>query len=172
MSTKFSTLKISDSEDPARQLMFDIEASCLPVISDASEPLGVIWHTDVLQRLQPIANNKITKKSKSKEGVGQLSDVMRVEIETIISSSPIRDAAILLQQKNCGCLLAVDGNRLIGIVESRNFPGITIDFLQDQDELKFDDLEENVDVDMLNEDDLGDIILENLETEVWNQMDV
>ena len=99
MSTKFSALKISDSEDVARQLMVETGAPCLSVIGGAGEPLGVIWQTDLLQRLQPIASKKSNKDSKSKEGVGPLSDVMRVEFEIISSSSPLRDGAILLQQK-------------------------------------------------------------------------
>ena len=172
MSTKFSVLKISDSEDAARQLMVETGASYLPVIGDAGEPLGVIWQTDLLQRLQPIASKKSSKDSKSKEGAGPLSDVMRVEFETISSSSPLRDAAILLQQKNSGCLLVVADNRLIGIVAPRNFLGVTVDLLQDREELKFDDLDEDADIGALDEDDLGDIFVEKPETEDWNQMDV
>ena len=64
MSTKFSMLKISDSEDAARQLMVETGASYLPVIGDAGEPLGVIWQTDLLRRLQPIASKKSSKDSK------------------------------------------------------------------------------------------------------------
>ena len=104
MSAKFAALKFSDSEDTARQLMVETGASCLPVIGDAGEPLGVIWQADLLQRMQPIANKKSSKGSKSKEGVGPLSDVMRVEFETISSTIPLRDAAILLQHKNSSCI--------------------------------------------------------------------
>ena len=96
---------------------------------------------------------------------------MRVEFETISSSSPLRDAAILLQQKNSGCLLVVADNRVIGIVAPRNFLGVTIDLLQDQEALKFDDLDEDVEVGVLDEDDLGDIFVDKPETEDWNQMD-
>ena len=172
MSTKFSVLKISDSEDAARQLMVETGVSYLPVIGDAGEPLGVIWQTDLLQKLQPIASKKSSKDSKSKEGAGPLSDVMRVEFETIFSSSPLRDAAILLQRKNSGCLLVVADNRLIGIVAPRNFLGVTIDLLQDREELNFDNLNENANIGALDEDDLGDIVVEKPETEDWNQMDV
>ena len=97
MSTKFSALKMSDSEGTTRKLMIETDTFCLPVISDTGEPLGVIWQTDLLQRLQSIANKKSSKDSKSKEGAGPLSDLMRVEFETILSSSSLRDAAILLQ---------------------------------------------------------------------------
>ena len=99
MSAKFSVLKISDSEDTARQLMVETGASYVPVIGEEGEPLGVIWQTDLLQRLQPIVRKKSSQVSKSKEGAGPLSDVMRVEFEMISSSSPLRDAAIVLQQK-------------------------------------------------------------------------
>ena len=102
MSTKFSVLKMSDSEDMARQLMVETGASCLPVIGDAGEPLGVIWQTDLLQRLRPIASKKSSKDSKLNEGVGRLSNVMRAEFETVSSSSPLRGAAILMQQKIAG----------------------------------------------------------------------
>jgi len=172
MSAKFSVLKISDSEDAARQLMVETGVSYLPVIGDAGEPLGVIWQTDLLQKLQPIASKKSSKDSKSKEGAGPLSDMMHVEFETISSSSPLRDAAILLQQKNSGCLLVVADNQLIGIVAPRNFLGVTVDLLQDREELKFDDLDEDADIGVLDEDDLGDIFVEKPETEDWNQMDV
>ena len=171
MSTKFSVLKISDSEDAARQLMVETGVSYLPVVGDAGEPLGVIWQTDLLQKFQPIASKKSSKDSKSKEGAGPLSNVMRVEFETISSSSPLRDAAILLQHKNSGCLLVVTDNRLIGIVSPCNFLGITIDLLQDQEVLKFDDLDEDAEVGALDEDDLGNIFVDKPETEDWNQMD-
>ena len=171
MSTKFSVLKISDSEDTARKLMVETGASCLPVISDTGEPLGVIWQADLLQRLQSIANKKSSKDSKSKEGAGPLSDVMRVEFEIILSSSSLRDAAILLQHKNSGCLLVVTDNRLIGIVSPCNFLGVTIDLLQDQEELKFNDPDEDAKVGVFDEDDLGDIFVDKPETEDWNQMD-
>ena len=72
MSTKFSVLKISDSEDAARQLMVETDACYLPVIGDAGEPLGVIWQADILQRLQPIASKKSSNDSKSKDGAGPL----------------------------------------------------------------------------------------------------
>ena len=165
MNAQFSALKISDTEDTARQLMVDTGASYLPVIGDAGEPLGVIWQTDLLQRLQHIAKKKISKGSKSKDGVSPLSDVMRVEFETTSSSSPLRDAAILLQRKNSGCLLVVADNRLIGIVAPRNFLGVTIDLLQDREELKFDDLDEDSEIEALDEDDLCDIFVDKLETE-------
>ena len=171
MSAKFAALKFSDSEDTARQLMVETDASYLPVIGDAGEPLGVIWQADLLQRLQSIANKKSSKDSKSKEGAGPLSDVMRVEFEIILSSSSLRDAAILLQHKNSGCLLVVTDNRLIGIVSPCNFLGVTIDLLQDQEELKFDDLNEDAEVGVLDEDDLGDIFVDKPETEDWNQVD-
>jgi CBS domain-containing protein len=171
MSTKFSALKISDSEDTARKLMVETGASCLPVISDTGGPLGVIWQADLLQRLQPIVSKKSSNGSKSKESAGPLSDVMRVEFETILSSSSLRDAAILLQHNNTGCLLVVTDNRLIGIVSPCNFLGVTIDLLQDQEELKFDDLDEDAKVGTLDEIDLGVISVDKPETEDWNQMD-
>ena len=87
ISTKFSVLKISDSEDTARQLMVETGASYLPVIGEEGEPLGVIWQTDLLQRLQPIVRKKSSQVSKSKEGACPLSDVMRVEFEIISSPS-------------------------------------------------------------------------------------
>ena len=96
---------------------------------------------------------------------------MRVEFEIILSSSSLRDAAILLQHKNSGCLLVVTDNRLIGIVSPCNFLGVTIDLLQDQEELKFDDLNEDAEVGVLDEDDLGDIFVDKPETEDWNQVD-
>ena len=94
MSTKFPALKISDSEGTALLLMVESGVSYLPVIGDTGEPLGVIWQTDLLQRLRPAAKNKFSKYSKSKEGADLLSDVMRVEIEIISSSSSIRETAI------------------------------------------------------------------------------
>jgi len=172
MSAKFSALKISDSEDTARRLMVETGASYLPVIGDAGEPLGIVRQTDLLQGLQPIANKKSSKDSKSKEDAGPLSDVMRVEFETISSSSPLRDAAILLQQKNYGYLLVVADNRLIGIVAPRNFLGVTIDLLQDREELNLEDLDEDAKIVALDEDDLRDIFVDKPETDDWNQMDV
>ena len=171
MSVKFSALKFSDSQDTARQLMVETGASYLPVIGDAGEPIGVIWQADLLHGMQPIANKKSSKDSKSKEGTGPLSDVMRLEFETISSASPLRDAAILLQQKNSGCLLVVADNRLIGIVAPRNFLAVTIDLLQDWEELKFDDQDEDAEIGALDEDDLGDIFVDKPETEDWSQMD-
>ena len=89
MSAKYSALKNSDSEDTVRQMMVETDASYLPVIDDAGEPLGVIWQADLLRRLQPTANKRSSNDSKSKEGTGLLLDVMRVEFETISSSSPL-----------------------------------------------------------------------------------
>ena len=172
MSTKFSALTVSDSEVKARQLTVETGASYLPVVGDAGEPLGVIWQTDLLQRLQLTANKKSSKDSISKEGVCLLSDVMHLEFETISPSSPLRDAAILLQQKNNDCLLVVADNRLIGIVAPRDFLGVTIDLLQDREELKFDSLDENAELGTLDEDYLDDIFVDKPETEDWNQMDV
>ena len=63
-------------------------------------------------------------------------------------------------------------NRLIGIVGPRNFLGVTIDLLQDREELKFDDLDEVTDIGVLDEGALGDIFVNKPETENWNQMDV
>ena len=131
----------------------------------------VVWQADLLRRLQPTANKRSSNDSKSKEGAGLLLDVMCVEFETISSSSLLRDAAILLQHKNSGCLLVLTDNRLIGIVSPFNFLGVTIDLLQDQEELKFDDLNEDAEVGVLDEDDLGDIFVDKPETEAWNQMD-
>ena len=63
-------------------------------------------------------------------------------------------------------------SQLIGVVAPRNFLGVTIDLLQDQEEFKFDDLDEVVEIGTLDEDDLGDILVDKPETEDWNQMDV
>ena len=62
-------------------------------------------------------------------------------------------------------------NRLIGIVSPRNFLAVTVDLLQDQEEFKFDDLDEARDIGTLDEDDLSDIFVEKPEIEDWNQMD-
>ena len=75
MSMKFSALKFSDSEDTARRLMVETGVSYLPVFGDAGEPLGVIWQTDLLQKMQPIVNKKTGNDSKSKEGADPLSNV-------------------------------------------------------------------------------------------------
>ena len=66
----------------------------------------------------------------------------------------------------------VTDNRLIGIVSPCNFLGVTIDLLQDQEELKFDDMDEDTEVGVLDEGDLGDIFVDKPETEDWNQIDV
>ena len=91
ISTKFSVLKISDSDDTARQLLVETGASYLPVISDAGEP-------------EPIF--------------------------------------------------------------------VTVDLLQDREELKFDDLDEDAEIGALDENDLGDIFVDKPETEDWSQIDV
>ena len=98
--------------------------------------------------------------------------VMRVEFEIISSSSPVRDADILLQQKHIRCLLVVADNRLIGIVLPHNLRCVTVDLLQDREELKFDGLDEGADIEVLDENDLSDIFVEKSETEDWNQIDV
>ena len=102
MSTKFSVLKISDSEHTARQLMVETGASYLPVIGDAGEVFGIIWQADLFQKLQPIVNKKSNKDTNSKE-----------------ESSPVRDAAILLQKNDSDCLFVVVDNRLIGRFDSQ-----------------------------------------------------
>ena len=63
-------------------------------------------------------------------------------------------------------------NRLIGIVASRNFLGVTIDLPEDQEELKFDDRGEDSEIRVLDEDDLGDIFIGKPEPEDWNQLDI
>ena len=63
-------------------------------------------------------------------------------------------------------------NRLIGVVTLRNFLRVTIDLLQDREELNFHVLDEDAKIGVVDEDDQGNIFVDKPETEDWNQMDV
>ena len=114
MTRQVRCLKESDSLSEAAATMQELFVRHIPVVDEAGRLTGLITQRDVL----PLEHRK--------EGGTPLRDIMRSDLVTVSSDTPLRAAAEIMIYNKFGCLPVVDDGTLVGIITETDFLKLAI----------------------------------------------
>jgi len=114
MSTDLMTLQLTDTLRLADDMMNLAQVRHFPVL-DGDKPIGIVNQVDLLHA--SMASLVQHPKDPPREILGAIAikDVMKPVI-AVTSVSTIHEAARLMVERDCECLLVMDGSRLAGLV--------------------------------------------------------
>ena len=114
MSTELTTLQLTDTLRLADDMMNLAQVRHFPVLN-GDKPIGILNQVDLLHA--SMASLVQHPKDPPREILGAIpiKDVMK-PIITVTPESTIHEAARLMVERDCECLLVMDGSRLAGLV--------------------------------------------------------
>ena len=134
MTSPVVTTTADSTVEEAAQLMLERAISCLPVLDDQGQLVGILTHTDFgfHRKFLPMADHLYTLMGfwvnpKTLEEVARnvssrkVRDVMSHPVVTIQEDVPIAEVADLMLQKSISRVPVVRGKELIGIVTRHDF---------------------------------------------------
>jgi CBS domain-containing protein len=114
MSTDLFTVRPDDLVDLAASVMDWRHIRHVPVEDEGGRLVGLVTHRDMLRLLargfagragEPVA----------------VREIMKAEPVSVAPSTPTLEAVGLMRTRKVGCLLVVEGERLVGIVTAKDF---------------------------------------------------
>jgi CBS domain-containing membrane protein len=93
----------------------------LPVVDGEGELVGLVTHRDLLRAcVSSIADISHREQDALLRGI-PVRQVMRTEMYTVEPDSDVRRAAEIMLDHKIGCVLVVEGRRLVGILTEADF---------------------------------------------------
>ena len=134
MTSPVVTTTADSTVEEAAQLMLERATSCLPVLDDQGQLVGILTHTDFgfHRKFLPMSDHLYTLMGswvnpKTLEEVARnvsskkVREVMSNPVVTIQEDVPIAEVADLMLQKSISRVPVVRGKELIGIVTRHDF---------------------------------------------------
>jgi CBS domain-containing protein len=134
MSSPVTTIKADATVEEAAKLIVEKATSCLPVLDDQGQLVGILTHTDFgfHRRFLPMTNHLYTLmgswvRPETLEEVARtvsskkVKEVMSHPAITVQEDAPIAEVADLMLQKNISRVPVVQGKELVGIVTRHDF---------------------------------------------------
>jgi len=114
MTKQVRCLTEMDSLATAVATMQELFVRHIPIVDEAGRLAGLITQRDVL----PLEHRK--------DASTPLRDIMRTDMVTVHSDTPLRAAAEIMIYNKFGCLPVVDAVRLVGIITETDFLKLAI----------------------------------------------
>ncbi|MDA0988174.1 MAG: CBS domain-containing protein [Chloroflexi bacterium] len=134
MTSPVVTTTADSTVETAAKLMLEHGTSCLPVLDNKGQLVGILTHTDFgfHRKFLPMAGHLYTLmgswvKPETLEEVAKavssrsVSEVMSHPAITVQEDTPVAEVADLMIQKNISRLPVVRGKALVGIVTRHDF---------------------------------------------------
>ena len=134
MSSPVITIRDDASVEEAAQLILERATSCLPVLGDNGDLVGILTHTDFgfHRRFLPMASHLYTLMGSWVEpdtleevaravSSKRVRDVMSHPVVTVQESTTVAEVAELMLNKNINRFPVMRGNELIGIITRHDF---------------------------------------------------
>lgn len=121
MTEDVVTVREDDHLATLYDLMFERHIRHLPVVDEDENLIGLISHRDLLKSALftedslPVANERQLLESI------QASEIMTTEPETIQEHQSITIAAETILENKIGCLIVVEGEKIVGILTEADF---------------------------------------------------
>jgi CBS domain-containing protein len=128
------TITANSTVEDAAQLMLERGISCLPVLDDKEELVGILTHTDFgfHRKFLPMSDHLYTLmgswvKPETLQEVARavsskkISEVMSHPVITVNEDDPIAKIADLMIRRNINRIPVMRGKQLIGIVTKHDF---------------------------------------------------
>ena len=143
MSSPVITIRTDATVEEAAKLIVEQVTSCLPVLDDQGELVGILSHTDFgfHRRFLPMTDHLYTLmgswvRPETLEEVARtvsrrkVKDVMTHPVVTVQEDSPVADVAELMLRRNINRLPVMRGKELVGIVTRHDFIKLMIPRLE------------------------------------------
>ena len=143
MSSPVITIRTDATVEEAAKLIVEQVTSCLPVLDDQGELVGILSHTDFgfHRRFLPMTDHLYTLmgswvRPETLEEVARtvsrrkVKDVMTHPVVTVQEDSPVADVAELMLRRNINRLPVMRGKELVGIVTRHDFIKLMIPSLE------------------------------------------
>jgi len=135
MTLEVFTLKENDSLRMARSMMSLARIRHIPIVNNDYEFIGLVTHRDLLSAtISRFAD--VDKSIQDEIDLGiPIGEIMRKDIKTIPSETPLREVAEILLHHKYGCLPVVDGGKLKGIITEADFLKLTITLMDAMEQI-------------------------------------
>lgn len=134
MNPSVITIKPDATVGEAARLMLERNTSCLPVVDEPGQLVGILTHTDfgLHPKYQPLAENVYSLLGSSTtpqhiEAVSRkvssklVKDVMRHPVVTIQEDASIEEVTVLMLRQEIHRLPVMQGSQLVGVITSHDF---------------------------------------------------
>ncbi len=134
MTPSVITIKPDATVGEAARLMLEHNASCLPVVDEPGQLVGILTHTDfgLHPKYQPLAENlySLLGSSTTPQHIEEISqkvssklveEVMRHPVITIQEDASIEEVTELMLRQEIHRLPVMRGSQLVGIITSHDF---------------------------------------------------
>ena len=102
----------------------------LPVVDDAGRLVGLITHRDLLRAcVSSIAGISEREQQSLLRGI-PVREIMRADMYTVEPDANLRQAAQMMLDHKIGCVLVVEGDKLVGILTEADFVRYLLELLK------------------------------------------
>ncbi len=131
MKTDLVTVGLGDSVARVRNLMYEKWVRFVPMVDSDQRLLGLITYRDLLRRsLIEQSDRPVWVEQEKLENL-QADDVAQHVVDQVEPDTDLREAGRQLLESKKGCLLVVEGNRLVGILTEGDFVRYVVEELED-----------------------------------------
>ena len=130
MTHPVKTLLESASVSEARNLMRNSHIRHIPIVNEKDELVGMFTQRDLLATMDSSMYNMTEEELETRESDIQISTVMTKKVATASLHTPLRRAAMFLQDKKYGCLPIVEERKVMGIITDSDFVTIAVNLLE------------------------------------------
>jgi CBS domain-containing protein len=130
MTEKVHALRETDTLRDVRELMERQRIRHVPIISRGKRFQGLVSHRDLLGAtisglagVDPDVRREI-------DSCISVKEIMRTDLRTVSTSTPLKEAASILLQNKYGCLPVVEDEVLVGIITEADFLKLTIELIE------------------------------------------
>ncbi len=121
MTKEVVTLDANDTLSVADDVMNLGRIRHTPVLDEDGRVVGLISQRDLFRGALARALGYGEFAQKKLYGMLHVKDVMTNDVLTISPTTPLVDAAKIMTEKKIGCLVVVEGERLVGILTESDF---------------------------------------------------
>ena len=121
MTRTVQTLDPNDQLLVAEDVMRLARFRHMPVVDEEGELVGIVTSRDLFHNaLLKALGYGAHAKQKAMEGL-RVKEAMTHPVETMSPNTPLADAAKVMRDKKLGCLVIVDGGKIVGILTEGDF---------------------------------------------------
>jgi len=116
MSSKVITINASDSLLNATRAMKENKVKHLPVVDKSGSLVGIVTDRDLKRASASDATTLEVHELLYLLDRVTIESIMRKNVVTVDTGTPLKQAASLMVEKGIGCLPVKDGGKLVGII--------------------------------------------------------
>ncbi|HMK60980.1 MAG TPA: CBS and ACT domain-containing protein [Dissulfurispiraceae bacterium] len=126
MTRKVSTVTPEDSVSSAMTIMRERNINHLPVVK-GEKVAGIVSDRDIKEYAPSKATTLDVYELHYLLDKAKIREIMKKDVTTVSAETPIEEAAMIMHDRDIGCLPVVSGDRLVGIISDKDMYRILVD---------------------------------------------